>query len=184
MSDGSAGSVGSASCGVASSKRTSVVFLEAEIPPLAVPDFLSRPINAFSPRQWCVFEAVYTMRTKRWRPSRDGQASVHRNGGAGTQGSGAAKPHGYFFFFGAAAFLGAAFFAGLALFLVAFFGAARLALLFFALREEAAAARFTAFLVLDFFALDFLAFDFFALLFFAFAVDHSVQWALQLMRVA
>ncbi|HXS07530.1 MAG TPA: hypothetical protein VN723_12135 [Rhizomicrobium sp.] len=70
----------------------------------------------------------------------------------------------------------------MALFLAAFLGAARFlaGLLFFDLREAAATARFTDFLVfdflaVDFFALDFFAFDFFALLFFAFAMDHSVQ---------
>ncbi|MGZ5920485.1 MAG: hypothetical protein ACXWLT_01825 [Rhizomicrobium sp.] len=74
-----------------------------------------------------------------------------------------------------------------------FFGAGRLALLFFAPRDDAAAAR-----VLDFFVLDFLAADFFAfglealdlgalvflpLDFLALAMDLSVQCEAQLMRV-
>jgi hypothetical protein len=70
----------------------------------------------------------------------------------------------------------------------AFLGAARLALLFFAPREDAAAARFTDFFAFDFFVFDFEALDFGALAFLLFdflalAMDLSVQWEAQLMRV-
>src|ERR1700744_6688901 len=82
---------------------------------------------------------------------------------------------------GLAALTGRLAFAGLALLRAAFFGAARfvllfLALLFLTLRDDAAAARLT-----DFFA--FFAFDFFPLDFFALAMDHSVRWEIELMRV-
>jgi hypothetical protein len=57
-----------------------------------------------------------------------------------------------------------------------------------ALRDEAAAARFTDFLALDFFGADFFALDFEALAFLPFdflalAMDLSVQWEAHLMRV-